>query len=61
VVTKKEIVLEKKVKPLGWNRVLLVPKEAPNRVETVWDKMKEVNIDISDIVDMFEIKVKYLK
>jgi len=60
VVTKKEIVLEKKVKGLSWNRVLLMPKEAPNRVETVWDKIKEVNIDITEIVSMFEIKVENL-
>ena len=57
VVTKKEVVLNKKVKGVIWNRVLLMPKEAPNRTETVWDNIKEVNIDVDEIANLFEIKV----
>lgn len=57
VVTKEEIKLEKKVKGVTWNRILLMPKEAPNRVETVWDNIKEVKIDIGEIANLFEIKV----
>ena len=57
VVTKQEIKLDKKVKGVTWNRILLMPKEAPNRVETVWDDILEVKIDISEIANLFEIKV----
>lgn len=56
-VTKKEIKLEKKVKGVTWNRILLTPKEAPNRVETVWDNIKEIKVDINEIASLFELKV----
>jgi len=34
-----------------------MPKAAPNRVETVWDKINEVKIEIEEIANLFEIKV----
>jgi outer membrane murein-binding lipoprotein Lpp len=56
VATKPVIKLNKKLKPLHWNRVLLLPKEAPNRPNLVWNIMKEASIDMLEIVDLFEIK-----
>jgi len=56
-VTKQEVKLEIKTKGVTWNRILLMPKEAPNRSETVWDNIKEVKIDINEIASLFEIKV----
>jgi hypothetical protein len=57
VATKQEIKFDKKVKGVTWNRILLTPKEAPNRLETIWDNIKEVKIDINEIASLFEIKV----
>jgi len=39
-----------------------MPKEAPNRVATVWDNISEIKVDIDEVASMFEIKViKYFK
>lgn len=56
VVTKPVIKLNKKLKPLHWNRVVLLPKEAPERPNLIWNKMTEATIDMLEIVDLFEVK-----
>lgn len=56
--TKPKITLKKKVKGLGWNRVLLLPKEAPNRPNLIWNDMKEYELDINEVVSLFEAKLK---
>ena len=50
--TKKEIKLPAKVKNLGWKRVLL--DESLNK--TIWKLLKEPEVKIEDIVNLFGIK-----
>jgi hypothetical protein len=55
--TKPQIKLDKKVKPLHWTRILLLPQQAPNRPNSVWDNIKEVELNIQEIAASFESKV----
>ena len=50
--TKKEIKLPSKVKNLGWKRVLL----NPTLEKTIWKGLKEPEVNIEDIVNLFGIK-----
>ena len=34
-----------------------MPKEAPTRTLTVWDDVNEVQINMDEITDLFEVKV----
>ena len=58
VPRKKKIVLKAKLKPLLWNKIMLLPDNANNKTELIWDKMEEPNIDINEIVGLFEVKKK---
>jgi hypothetical protein len=57
MVTKPAIKLEKKVKPLHWTRILLMPVNSANRTEQFWDEIKEINLDQKEIETLFEQKV----
>ncbi len=57
VATKPVIKLDKKVKALHWNKVLLLPKEAPDRPDYIWNDLKEIDLNIDDIASSFETKV----
>jgi hypothetical protein len=48
----------KKLKPIPWTRLLTLPKEAPDRPDMIWDKVDEAKLDMDEIIDLFEIKVK---
>jgi hypothetical protein len=54
--TKPKIQLKSKVKPLQWTRVLLLPKQSPNRPDLVWNNLTEYDFDMDDIISRFEIK-----
>lgn len=56
IVSKQQIKLDKKVKPLHWTRVLILPKHIP-RPNLVWNNVEEVNLDLSEVVSSFEVKV----
>ena len=60
-ITKPLLKIEKKLKPLHWSRVVLLPKEAPNRPHMIWNGIKEINLDIEEIATLFETKVKINK
>ena len=61
IVPKKPVVkLEKKVKPIHWNRIIVPPKDAPKKIEMLWDDLKEVNINQKEIEELFEVKVKII-
>jgi len=55
--TKPKIVPKKKVKPLHWTRILLLPKEAPNRPYSYWDNLKDMKTDQEEVENLFETKV----
>jgi hypothetical protein len=55
--TKPVIKLEKKVKPIHWTRILVMPKQAPNRQEQFWDQIKEIKLDQKEVETTFEQKV----
>jgi hypothetical protein len=57
VATKAAIKLDKKVKPLHWTRMLILPSEAPNRPNLIWNKIKEADVNLNDILTLFEVKV----
>ncbi|MGL4948057.1 MAG: hypothetical protein ACRC42_01585, partial [Mycoplasma sp.] len=44
--TKQKITLPTKVKTLQWNRILLLPNQAPARPNLIWNNIKETQIDI---------------
>ena len=58
--TKPKIILKAKVKQLQWQRVLLLPKEAPNRPNLIWNKIKEPKIDVDEVIFLFGVKKKEL-
>jgi hypothetical protein len=57
VATKPVIKISKKVKPLHWNKINLLPEDAPNRPDLIWNDLKEIELDIDEIVNSFESKV----
>ena len=58
--TKPKIILKTKVKQLQWQRVLLLPQNAPNRPNLIWNKIKEAKIDIDEVIFLFGVKKKEL-
>lgn len=56
--TKPKITLKTKVKQLQWNRVLLLPKDTPDRPDSVWNDIKEPDIDINEVVSLYEVRKK---
>lgn len=56
--TKPVIKLEKKVKPYQWRRVLNEPKDKKDREHVIWDDIEEVEMDQTEIEDLFEDKKK---
>ena len=56
--TKPKIKLKIKVKPIQWQRVLLLPENDPKRPDLVWNKITEPDIDIDEITSLFAIKKK---
>ena len=58
IPTKKKIILKTKLKQLLWNKIILQPENCTNRTELIWDKIKEPDIDINEIVGLFELKKK---
>ena len=56
--TKPKIKLKVKIKPLQWTSVLLLPENDLKRPDLVWNKMKEPDIDIDEIIFLFAIKKK---
>ena len=56
--TKPKLKLKVKVKPLQWNRVLLLPASDPKRPDLVWNTIKEPEIDIDEITSLFSVKKK---
>ena len=58
--TKPKITLKAKVKQLQWQRVLLLPSEAPNRPNLIWKKIKETKIDDDEVIFLFGIKKREL-
>ena len=57
-VSKPKITHGKKCKPMPWTRVLTLPKEAPDRPNLIWDSVDEAKLEMDEIIDLFEIKVK---
>jgi hypothetical protein len=58
--TKPKIALKAKVKQLQWQRVLLLPPEAPNRPNLIWNKIKEPKIDVDEVIFLFGVKKREL-
>ena len=56
--TKPKIKLKVKFKPLQWTRVSLLPENYLKRPDLVWNKMKEPDIYIDEIISLFAIKKK---
>ena len=46
------------MKPIQWQRVLLLPENDPKRPDLVWNKITEPDIDIDEITSLFAIKKK---
>ena len=59
VPTKPIIKLERKLKPIHWTRVLIPSKMDPKKTEQIWDEIKELEIDQTEIEIQFEQKVIY--
>lgn len=57
--TKPKITLKTKVKNLQWTRVLLLPKDA-DRPDSVWNDLKEPDIDINEVVSLYEVRKKHI-
>ena len=57
-VKKPKIMHGKKLKPIPWTRVLTLPKDAPDRPNLIWDSVDEAKLEMEEIIDLFEIKVK---
>ena len=56
--TKPKITLKAKLKQLQWQRVLLLPKNANNRPNLIWNDMNEIKLDIDEVVYLFGTKKK---
>ena len=56
--TKPKIQLKIKLKPIQWNRILLLPENDPNRPDLVWNSIKEPEIDLDEITSLFSAKKK---
>ena len=59
--TKPKIVLKTKVKQLQWQRVLLLPEEAPDRPNLIWNKIKEPKIDVDEVIFLFGVKKREIQ
>ena len=59
--TKPKIKLKIKVKPLQWNRIILLPENDPKRPDLFWNQIKEPDIDIDEICTLFSVKKREIK
>ena len=57
VPTKPVLKLDKKVKPLFWNRIIVEADNKPDRTKMVWDKLKEIKVNQKEIEELFELNV----
>ena len=58
VPTRPKIKPPSKVKQLQWQRVLLLPKSNENRPNLIWNDMKDIKLNIDEVVSLFGIKKK---
>ena len=56
--TKPVIKTTKKLKAYQWRRILNEPKDKKGRVHLIWDDVKEVKLNQSEVEDLFEDKKK---
>ena len=46
----------KKVKPLPWKKIILLPKTSKNRPDLIWNYINEIKLDRDEIIEIFGIK-----
>ena len=56
--TKPKITLKSKVKQLQWQRVLLMPETSKDRPNLIWNNMKELKVDVDEVIFLFGTKKK---
>jgi len=54
--TKPKITLKSKVKQLQWQRVLLMPESSKDRPNLIWNNMKELKVDVDEVIFLFGTK-----
>lgn len=54
--TKPVYVPKNKLRGLNWNKLLLMPKEAPEKVNNIWDDIKEYDVDKEDVENHFKLE-----
>ena len=54
--TKPKITLKSKVKQLQWQRVLLMPETSKDRPNLIWNNMKELKVDVDEVIFLFGTK-----
>lgn len=59
--TKPKITLKSKVKQLQWQRVLLMPETSKDRPNLIWNNMKELKVDIDEVIFLFGTKKREQK
>lgn len=54
--SKPKIKLPKKVKALTWTRIILNPNEKENNKKSIWGNIKEQNLKIDEVCNLFSLK-----
>lgn len=50
----------RKMQNFNWRRVLIAPQGAPNKNETIWDFVKEIQLNQEEVEEQFENKVLFV-
>jgi len=57
--TKPVVKPTKKLINFNWRRILAPPKDEPEKKPSIWDSIKEIPLDMSEVEDRFENKVSF--